>query len=167
MIFNKEDVLNFLPHRDPFLFVDEIEEFDTSVRDLSQLSTVKMKDLIDCGVSGYYTPPKDHPIFKGHFPGNPIFPGVCQIEMMAQISSFVTTFCIENDFNAYDVDLILVGVDKSRFRQPVVPEMRLNVKSRLMKARGEFLSFYSEVRYENEVISECDFLARCRFIKKS
>ena len=159
MLFDKKKVMQFIPHRDPFLFVDGIQEI--IYPKFTKTSGFELKDLVGGTVTGKFHLNTDHPILAGHFPGNPIFPGVCQLEMMAQVSIFITTKCITKDLDKLMLEVALVGSDKSRFRKPVLPGMDLTIKTELLRARGIFLSFKAQILNGTELMSDSEFMATC------
>ena len=89
MLFDKKQVMAFLPHRDPFLFVDSIESIVCGKWQWGQGILADNRETLGTIITAKYFTRPDLEIFKGHFPGRPIFPGVIQVEMMAQASSFV------------------------------------------------------------------------------
>lgn len=110
-----EDIKKILPHRDPFIMVDQIleikEDFIVGVKHLNP----------------------NEPFFKGHFPGRPVMPGVLMVEALAQTGGVLVLSKSENRGKiAY-----LVSVNEARFRRVVVPgeELRLEVKVLKMKSR--------------------------------
>jgi 3-hydroxyacyl-[acyl-carrier-protein] dehydratase len=78
MLFNKQEVLDFLPHRKPFLFVDTVESVTVDPKVLES-EKVESKDLVGSKVVAHFHVGEDLEILKGHFPGNPILPGVIQV----------------------------------------------------------------------------------------
>jgi 3-hydroxyacyl-[acyl-carrier-protein] dehydratase len=162
---NLQKVKDFIPHRHPFLFVDTIESV-RSPHDLSDVSDLQIKHLVETEVVGYYKTKPDHPIFAGHFPGNPIFPGVLQIEMMAQISIFAMTLLAKGDFKDYEMDCALISTDYSKFRKPILPNMNLRIEVKLVRSRGPFLNYVGKTYHNGEVMSEVDFKARFVIRKK-
>ncbi|MCA9450514.1 MAG: 3-hydroxyacyl-ACP dehydratase FabZ [Candidatus Omnitrophica bacterium] len=113
--FGVEDIRRVLPHRYPFLLVDRITRIDP---ENGIFSGVK-------AVSG------NEPFFQGHFPSQPIMPGVLILETMAQVGGAGILSLPENQGKyAY-----LLGVDKAKFRKPVVPGDRLEVECHLKKFR--------------------------------
>ena len=125
MLLNKEEVINILPHRDPFLFVDTVEYVKMPDGKEGQ-KLVYTKELPGTTVKAHYKIPADLHILKGHFPGNPILPGVIQLEMMAQASAFVS-LAFDFDLRSGGVETLLLGVDNSRFRKPLTPGMELQI----------------------------------------
>ncbi|MDA8793497.1 beta-hydroxyacyl-ACP dehydratase [Bacteriovoracaceae bacterium] len=170
MILNKDEVTNFLPHREPFLFADEIEQViipDGVVRPEGRLLTPK--EILGSKVIGYFRVRENLEVLKGHFPGQPIFPGVLQIEMTAQISAFLALAIIPKDeYKKYSIDTKLVSVDRARFRKEALPPERLRVESILVKSRGCFNQYETKAFNEkNELISECAFMASVEIIEKN
>lgn len=107
-------IMEILPHRYPFLLVDRIETF------------VPMKSA-----SGYKNVTYNEPFFTGHFPGNPVFPGVLMIEALAQLGG-----CIVLEPGEFSRKTpYLAGIEKARFRRPVVPGDRLSMNVELVKHR--------------------------------
>ncbi len=157
MLYNKEQVMAFLPHREPFLFIDSVESVRTD-KEIPGPETVTMKDLIASQVVCSYKVKKDHPIFEGHFPGNPILPGVIQIEMMAQAAAFAIHL-IKGDVTKIDLDVKLLSVQYSKFRKPVLPEMDLFIKLECLKVRGFMMTYKGAIFHQEELMSECEFLA--------
>lgn len=170
MILNKDEVTNFLPHREPFLFVDEIEKViipDGVVKPEGRLLTPK--EIVGSKVIGYFRVRENLEILKGHFPGQPIFPGVTQIEMTAQIAAFLSLAIIPRDeYRNYTIDTKLVSVDRARFRKEALPPERLKVEATLVKSRGCFNQYEAKAFNDNnDLISECAFMASVEIIDNS
>jgi 3-hydroxyacyl-[acyl-carrier-protein] dehydratase len=159
-----EEVKEFLPHRDPFLFVDKINDIVLS-EDLEEKESYDVKDVVGGKVFGSYRTKPDHPIFDGHFPGNPILPGVIQIEMMAQFSSFAF-MKIHPNWKELTMEVMLLGVNSSKFRKPVFPDMDLEIVTECEKVRGPFLTNNCVIRHNGEVMSEASVLATVKFTQK-
>jgi len=153
MIITNEAVKEFLPHRYPFLFVDSIE----SITGYSE-EKIDRKNLVGIETLANYRTHKDHVIFEGHFPGDPILPGVVQVEMMAQVSSFAL-------FRAYPnaaelkMDVALLSVSHAKFRKRVGPEEDLVIKTVCTKIRGAFMESDCEVYRKDELISQTTIMA--------
>ena len=99
---NRDEIMELLPHRDPFLHIDRIVDYDLGV------SIIAEKDIN-----------LDEPYFKGHFPGQPIVPGVIIIEAMAQAGGVLRHLTV-GDIKPKPI-YYLVGVEKARFRFPIHP----------------------------------------------
>ena len=157
-----EEVKSFLPHRDPFLFVDGIKKVTLSPEAQAKES-IDIKDLVGSEVVGSYTTKKDHPIFEGHFPDNPILPGVVQVEMMAQMSSFSLMKAVP-DWKEKKMDVMLLSITSSKFRKPVLPEMELEVVCKCTKIRGPFMTNECVIYHNGEMVSEASVLASVKFV---
>ncbi len=96
----KKDIENIIPHRDPFLLIDEILEIEPGKR---------IKGVKHVSEEEYY--------FKGHFPGNPIMPGVLQVETIAQAGAVAVLILPENKGKL----VLFAGIDKARFKRMVKP----------------------------------------------
>jgi 3-hydroxyacyl-[acyl-carrier-protein] dehydratase len=166
MLFAKSEITKFLPHREPFLFVDTIEsiKFPNPVW-RSENRSPSAKELIGGEVVGHYFLDPEHPILRGHFPGRPIFPGVLQIECMAQVASFLTCeIHRDKPLDQIKIEVALLGADHARFRSPVLPGDRLLIKSTLTKVRSLIMSYHSEIYRSGDLVSEVDFLASIKFL---
>lgn len=107
-------IMEILPHRYPILLVDRILELEPGVR-----------------ARGYKNITFNEPMFTGHFPGNPVFPGVYMIEAMAQLAGCVVMERgASSRFTPY-----LAGIDKAKFRRPVIPGDCLMMEVSLVKHR--------------------------------
>ena len=148
MLLNKEQVIDFLPQRDPFLFIDSVELIEGE-------GSKELRDIKGKRVICHFQAPSDHIIFQGHFPGNPILPGVIQIEMMGQASCFGVYYL----FGGKRLDVRLMGVDKAKFRQPILPGMKMKVECTCLKVRSSFLSFECEITSDHQLISQAVILA--------
>ncbi len=125
------DVERILPHRYPFLFVDRILELEEGKR------VVAIKNV------SY-----DEPIFQGHFPGLPLFPGVLQLECMAQASGL----CM----GVGDADRIgvLAGIEGARFYRPVRPGDQLRIEAEILGLRRGFGKAQGKISCEGEPVAQ-------------
>lgn len=160
MLFTKDMVKSWLPHREPFLFVDSVESITQNGAPIEGILDNKALAGVEV-TAKYYTDP-EHPIFKGHFPGNPILPGVVQVEMMAQASSFGMTKMFE-DFSNNEMVVALVSVSNAKFRKSIYPDMDLVIKTVCKKLRGSMVSQDCQLFCGEELMSEASIMASVKF----
>ena len=113
-VMGAEDIHKLLPHRYPFALVDRILDYETGKR------AVGIKNVTF-----------NEPHFQGHFPGKPIMPGVLIVEAMAQVGGVVLTQIPDLDGNLF----LFAGIDKVRFRRPVVPGDQLVMTVELLSLK--------------------------------
>lgn len=137
MTYDKEFVKTLLPHRDPILLVDEITEVIPG-------ESIKTR----------FTVPTDMEIFKGHFPGNPIFPGVYSIEALSQASACLLMFDEKNKGKLP----IFLGVNKASFSKPIRPGDTIETHAKYKSAREDKLLYVmDEEAYVNgEPVAVCE-----------
>ena len=158
MILNSDQVRQILPHRDPFLFIDSVESVTVPGRQLTPGEVLEIKDMQNAEVVAYYKTKKDHPIFKGHFPDYPILPGVIQVEMMAQATTFIVLLVNKNPAHM-KLDVALLGINEARFRKPVFPEMDLKIVTKTLKVRGPMITSECKLYHNDQLMSEATVLA--------
>ena len=116
---NKQDIINLLPHREPMLLVDEIKDI---VKLTSATGIVNVK--------------KDSFFVNGHFPENPVMPGVLIVEAFGQTAAALTANGL--DKSIYENKLVfLMGVEKARFRNPVIPDCKLLLNIKAIRSHGK------------------------------
>lgn len=130
-------IQNLLPHRYPFLMVDRITELEPNAK------AVGIKNVT-----------VNEPFFQGHFPGNPIMPGVLIVEAMAQIAG-VLAFGSGVQGNA----VFFMSIEKAKFRKPVVPGDQLKMEIKVLQQRGNVWKFSGTAKVDEKVVSEADFTA--------
>lgn len=133
-IFDLHRLLQILPHRYPFLLVDRIIDID--------------KDNSAVGIKNVTF---NEPHFQGHFPENPVMPGVLIIEAMAQTAGAI---CIESADTADDSLVFFLTIDNAKFRRPVVPGDRLELHVKKLKQRGSVWKFACEAKVEGTKVAE-------------
>lgn len=158
MLLSSEQVKQILPHRDPFLFIDSVESVTIPGKEIAPGQVFDVKDLNDSEVIAHYRTRKDHAIFQGHFPDYPILPGVVQVEMMAQATSFIVLLAHKNPIGM-KMDVALLGINEARFRKPVLPEMDLKIVSRTLKIRGPMITSECKLYHNDQLMSEATVLA--------
>ena len=114
-MLDKEGIKNIIPQRDPFLMIDEVEEFVPGE-----------------SCTAYKNVSEDEYYFKGHFPGNPIMPGVLIVESLAQTGAVAILSMEENKGR----NALFGGIDKLRFKKQVVPGDRLKLEVKIIKRKG-------------------------------
>lgn len=158
MILNTEQVKKILPHRDPFLFIDSVESVKIPGQEIIAGKIYDVKELQDVEVVAHYRTKKDHNIFAGHFPEYPILPGVVQVEMMAQATSFIVLLLNEDPFSM-KMDVALLGINEARFRKPIFPDMQLKIVTRTLKFRGPMITNECKLYHNDILMSEATVLA--------
>ncbi len=145
-------IRKFLPHRYPFLLVDRITEIHPVFEANGIHATVGTR------VVGIKNVTVNEPVFQGHFPHFPIFPGVMLVEAMAQVASFAyyPTYLKEN---MPDFECILLGVDSARFRKPVMPGDQLVIEATLTRRRGHLWCFSAKISVDAHDVAEAELMA--------
>lgn len=161
MLYGPEKVKEFLPHRDPFLFINGIKSI--VFPGIKPGQKPQDKDLVGSSVVGFFRVLPDMPMFQGHFPGNPILPGVIQIEMMAQAAGFPLTVIHENLW-VDKIEMALMSVSSTKFRKPIRPQMDLDIHVTCTKRRGPVYSYDGIIKNQDEVMSESSFLASIKIL---
>jgi 3-hydroxyacyl-[acyl-carrier-protein] dehydratase len=137
------DVKKLLPHRDPFLFIDEVLEVDEQSI-----------------VAKWFVSP-DADFFKGHFPNFPIMPGVLVLEAMAQSCGVLGSHIMSQTANESSVYL-LCGIEKTRFRKKVLPGDTLIFKSSVISSKRGIWKFKCAAYSEEELVCSAEILCADR-----
>jgi 3-hydroxyacyl-[acyl-carrier-protein] dehydratase len=132
-------ILELLPHRYPFLLVDRIEV---------------VEDGVKC--NGYKNVTINEPFFQGHFPGHPIMPGVLIIESMAQIGGAFLRHCERKEGNLVTY---FTGIDKARFRKPVLPGDVLRIAVEITNSRRGIYCFTCKAYVGENLVAEAELKA--------
>ena len=135
--YEAEDILKILPHRHPFLLVDRIVECNGKDR-----------------IVGIKAIANNEPCFQGHFPGKPIFPGVLQLEAMAQTAGILLNELFKDPGGI----AFYVGVDKARFRRQVVPGDVLRMELKLLTLRGHLAKLSGKSYVGDKLACEAEML---------
>ena len=123
---NKKEIENLLPHREPMLLIDEL------------IDIKKLKSA-----TGIVNVTKDSFYVKGHFPGQPVMPGVLIVEAFGQAAAALTAHGI--DKSTYENKLVfLMSVEKARFRNPVIPNCKLLLKIEAIRSHGRVWKYQGE-----------------------
>ena len=135
-----KEILRLLPHRYPFLLVDRILEGEKG-KSMVGLKNVTMNENY----------------FQGHFPSEPIMPGVLILEGMAQVGGILAFYSIPEMIG--EKLIYFAGIDKVRFRRPVVPGDQLVYEMVVLKQKGKIWKMEGKAKVKNEVVAEAEFMA--------
>lgn len=161
MLMEKAQVMNFLPHRDPFLFIDGVKEITIPEELKGQKGPFTAQQLIGGKAICTFKVDNSVKVLEGHFPGDPILPGVVQVEMMAQAASFLAIYCKPTESSK--IEVALLGVDSARFRKPVIPPMDLEIHATLTKVRGPIQMYDCEIYANGDLMSQTSVMASLKF----
>ena len=133
---NKEQIKDLLPHREPMLLIDELYDIKKLT---SAIGVVIVK--------------KDSFFVQGHFPGQPVMPGVLIVEAFGQTAAALTAHGI--DKSTYENKLVfLMGVEKARFRNPVIPDCKLLLKIEAIRSHGRVWKYKGEAYGDDKKMAE-------------
>ncbi len=124
------EIKELIPHREPFIFLDSL------------IDIIKLKKA-----TGIKVFREDEEFFKGHFPGNPVVPGVILIEMMAQTAAALIAYSLKKE--TFDKIVYLMNVESSKFRNPVFPKMKVRANVESLRSRGRVWKFHGKMFDDN------------------
>lgn len=159
MLLDKAQVMKFLPHRDPFLFIDAVKEVVLPPELKGQKGPFTTAQMVGGKSICTFKVDNSVKVLEGHFPGNPILPGVVQVEMMAQAASFLCIHTLTKPIEETKLNVALISVESAKFRKPIIPPMDLEIHSTLTKSRGPFQTYDCEIYSGGELISQCSVMA--------
>ena len=143
MIISLEEIMDLIPHRKPFLFID----------------TCEITKLGEEGIGNRVFLENEY-FFKGHFPNMPIVPGVILIESMAQTAGIVVSKKYEN---YKDKSVLFMSVSKAKFRKPVYPNQKIFFHVKFLNSVKSVYKFSGEVFKDNMKVCESEFSAMITF----
>ena len=133
---DKKKIEELLPHREPMLLIDEIY-------DIKKLESA----------TGVVNVKKDSFFVQGHFPGQPVMPGVVIVESFGQAAAALTAHGL--DKKTYENKLVfLMGVEKARFRSPVIPDCKLILKIKAIRSHGRVWKYQGEAFVDNNKMAD-------------
>ncbi len=133
-------VLEYLPHRYPFLLIDKVLDF-TPGESLTAVKNVTINE----------------PFFPGHFPQQPVMPGVLIIEAIAQATGILAFKTGENKPDENSL-YYLVGIDKARFKRPVLPGDQLVITVTCTKRKRTIWTFHGEAKVDGKLVASTDLM---------
>ncbi len=136
-LLEAKDILKILPHRYPMLLVDRVLECDDKVR------VVAIKNLTI-----------NEPFFQGHFPGDPVMPGVLQVEAMAQVGGVLVNRMLKKE----GVIAYFLAIDNARFRRPCVPGDQLRIEVTFLRSRLGMSKLHGNITVNDELACEADLM---------
>ncbi len=138
-----EDIIKILPHRYPFLMVDRIVEMELGER-----------------IVGIKNVSINEPFFQGHFPGNPIMPGVLIVEAMAQVGGVLARMTIfgEQDEES-EASVFFMSIDKVKFRKPVVPGDQLRFELQALRTGSRVWKMGGKAFVGEDLVTQAELMA--------
>ena len=138
---NKEQIIKLLPHREPMLLVDEL------------INIVPLKSAI-----GIVNVRKTSFFVQGHFPGQPVMPGVLIVEAFGQAAAALTAYSL-NPEEVDDKLVYLMSVDRARFRNPIIPECKLFLEIEAIRSRGRVWRYKGVAKVDGKKMADAEWAA--------
>ena len=138
---SKKQIIDLLPHREPMLLIDEL----TNIKKLfSATAIVNVR--------------KDSFFVQGHFPDNPVMPGVLIVEAFGQAAAALTADGLDKE--TYDNKLVfLMGIEKARFRNPVIPDCKLELKIQAIRTHGRVWKYKGDAFVDGKKMADAQWSA--------
>jgi 3-hydroxyacyl-[acyl-carrier-protein] dehydratase len=141
-------ILELLPHRYPFLLIDKIVTY----KEYDFLTAIKNVTI-------------NEPFFTGHFPENPIMPGVLILEALAQAGALLSSLS-RTPNEGYKFIYFFAGIDNARFKQIVIPGDQLRLEAKITNRKGDFWRFNGEAYVEDKLVCSAELLSASKQIPK-
>ena len=138
---NKEQIINLLPHREPMLLIEELVDI------------VPYKSAV-----GIINVKKDSFFFQGHFPGQPVMPGVMIVEAFGQAAAALTAYSL-NPKEVENKLVYLMSVDKARFRKPIIPDCKLLLEVEAIRSRGRVWRYQGMAKVNGTIMADAKWAA--------
>jgi 3-hydroxyacyl-[acyl-carrier-protein] dehydratase len=138
--YDIQKIMEFLPHRYPFLLIDRVIEL------VPDDKVIALKNVTI-----------NEPFFSGHFPGQPVMPGVLIVEAMAQAGGLLAYESGTTDTRG--MLIYFMGMDKVRFRKPVVPGDQLIFEAKILKWRSKVAKMSGTASVDNQLVAEAELMA--------
>ncbi|MEJ2657567.1 MAG: 3-hydroxyacyl-ACP dehydratase FabZ [Desulfobacterales bacterium] len=139
-VLDIQEIMKLIPHRYPFILIDRILELTPRER-IVALKNVTINE----------------PFFQGHFPQNPIMPGVLIIEAMAQAGAVLTAKSLGKEF--HDSLIYFMGIDKVKFRIPVTPGDQVIFEMKFLKQRAKVFKMAGMAYVDKKIVAEAELMA--------
>ena len=146
------DIQKKIPHRFPFLLVDRLLSFKQGPDPEKRVGRI---------VHARKNVSINEAFFAGHFPGNPVLPGVLQVEIMAQTGALA---CVA-DKNDKNIDVLIARINQAKFKRTVTPGDVLDVHARIISEKSSVIFMGSQIFCEDQLVSECQVVAKIFIIK--
>jgi 3-hydroxyacyl-[acyl-carrier-protein] dehydratase len=137
----KKQIVDLLPHREPMLLISELH-------DIVKLSSARA--IVEVRKNSFFV--------QGHFPDNPVMPGVLIVEAFGQAAAALTAHGLDKE--TYDNKLVfLMGIEKARFRNPVIPDCKLELKIQAIRTHGRVWKYKGDAFVDGKKMADAQWSA--------
>lgn len=137
----KEEIKSLIPHREPFLLIDKLTDIVPMIS-ATGIMNIKKTDFF----------------FNGHFPGQPVMPGVLIVEAFGQSAAALTAYSLDPSIIKNKL-VFLMTVNKARFRSPVIPDCKLELKVEAIRSKGKVWKYKGVAMVGDKIMADSEWMA--------
>ena len=138
---NKKEIESLIPHREPFLLIDKLTNIVPMISATGIINITKNKFF-----------------FNGHFPGQPVMPGVLDVEAFGQTAAALTAYSLDPSIVKNKL-VYLMTIQNARFRNPIFPECELKLNITALKSKGRVWKYKGVAMVENKIMADSEWMA--------